>query len=243
MATQTEYIVTRLRELIMMGEFEAGQRVQEMNIADLLETSRTPVKLALTELAKEGLLEYTPNRGFIVRRFSVDHIVAAIDVRETLEGMAARLAATNGLSREAKSSLQSCVLQVDGLLLKEELEYSDALMYADINGKFHNTIVEAADNEVLTEMMQKFESIPLAGANSFAATTRDFQTIRAVIEQSQQEHKWVYEAILAQDATRAEHVLRQHVHQGRKTLRRVIEDLRDSPGNLEQYPFLRLVKD
>ncbi|MEM5517205.1 GntR family transcriptional regulator [Henriciella sp. AS95] len=243
MATQTEYIVTKLRELLMTGEFEAGQRMQEKHIAERLDTSRTPVKLALTELANEGLLEYTPNRGFVVRRFSIKHIMVAVDVRETLEGMAARLAAHNGISREMNSDLKGYLLQVDGLLLKEELDYSDALMFADINGKFHNAIIKAADNEVLCEMMQKFESIPLAAAKSIAATTRDFQSIRAVIERAQQDHKWVYEAIVARDSVRAENALKQHIHNARQNLERVLTSLQENSEEIERYPFLRLVKD
>ena len=168
--------------------------------------------------------------------------MVAVDVRETLEGMAARLAAQHGISKEMNNDLQSYLLQTDGLLLKTELDYADALMFADINGKFHNAIIKAADNEVLSEMMQKFESIPLAAARSIAATTKEFKSVRAVIERAQQDHRRVYEAIVAGDTTGAEDALKQHIHNARQNLERVLVALQENSLEVERYPFLRLVK-
>lgn len=226
----------------MTGEFAAGDRMQEKALADRLDTSRTPVRLALTELAKEGLLEYKPNKGFVVRGFSPEHILNAIDVREVLEGMAARMAATIGLSEQSQKKLRASLLQIDGLLAKEEFEYADAKMYAEINGDFHSTIVEAAQNEVLVEMVEKFDAIPLAGSKSFAlVTTKDLAAIHQLMERNQQQHHWVYNAIVDQDPARAETIFRQHIHEARDVLGRVMKDLRQSKINTSDFPLLRLV--
>lgn len=240
MSTQTEGAIARLRELLMKGEFAAGQKLGEKQLADLLNVSRTPIRLALTELAKEGLLEYNANRGFVVRRFSIDQIIDAVEVREQLEGAAAGLAAKNGLSEKQQRVIEGCLLEVDGLLLKTEIDHGDALSWSELNGTFHNAIVEAADNSVLAEFVGRLDSIPLASAQSFAGTYDRLGSQLAAIRRAQIRHRWVYEAILARDSQRAELVMRQHVYEGRANLRALLERLKGE-GDGQMPPMLSLV--
>ena len=95
-ASNTEAVTARLRELILTGELPQGDRVTESGLAALLKVSRTPVRLALATLEQEELVEGVPNRGFRVRRFTLEDIREIIEVRANLEGMAARIAAENG---------------------------------------------------------------------------------------------------------------------------------------------------
>ncbi|MGA0608362.1 GntR family transcriptional regulator [Phenylobacterium sp. VNQ135] len=239
MSTQTEAAIAQLRELLMKGEFAAGQKLGEKLLADRLNVSRTPIRLALSELAKEGLLEYHANRGFVVRRFSIDTIVDAVAVREQLEGMAAGLAAKRGLGESHQRTLEGCLLQIDGLLLKTRIDHRDVQTWSEINGAFHNAIVEAADNQVLADFVRRLEMIPLASARTFAGISDHLGAQLAVIRTAQAQHRWVYEAILAGDAHRAETVMRQHIYDGRNNLRRLLERLKtESDDNLS---ILRLV--
>jgi hypothetical protein len=92
-ASQTERAVLALREILLRGDFAAGQRLTELTLVARLGASRTPVRHALNRLAHEGLLEALPAGGFSVRQFTLADIWDAIEIRGALEGIAARLAA------------------------------------------------------------------------------------------------------------------------------------------------------
>jgi len=105
--SQIERAVLRLRELILKGEFEAGERVSEAPLTSRLGVSRTPIRLALERLAHEGLLEPYPTGGFVARRFTLDEVWDGIEVRGLLEGAAARMAAADVSELKPRSSPES----------------------------------------------------------------------------------------------------------------------------------------
>ena len=78
--------VVRIREMILQGELRPGQRVREVELASKLGVSRTPVRESLPILAQEGVLTQLDTRGFVVRAFTPQEIMDAIDVRGVLEG-------------------------------------------------------------------------------------------------------------------------------------------------------------
>src|SRR4029453_5941781 len=82
-----------LREMILRGDFQPGERLSELSLVARLSISRTPIRLALERLAHEGLLEASASGGFIARAFTIEDVWDAIEVRGVLEGTAARLAA------------------------------------------------------------------------------------------------------------------------------------------------------
>jgi GntR family transcriptional regulator of vanillate catabolism len=77
--SQTERVILALRELVLRGEFHAGERLAELTLVRMLNASRTPVRLALDRLAREGVLEALPSGGFRVREFAIADIWDAID--------------------------------------------------------------------------------------------------------------------------------------------------------------------
>src|SRR5690242_5084795 len=79
-------VTDRLREAILGGEIATGVRLNEVRLSQMMEVSRTPVRAALQALAGEGLLDYVPNRGFLVRTFPLSEIVDAYEIRAQLEG-------------------------------------------------------------------------------------------------------------------------------------------------------------
>src|SRR5580765_3497855 len=95
--TQIEQVIAALKSQILSGRLEPGLRLMEVRIAEELGVSRTPVRLALSWLEREGLVYTTgPKRGFIVREFDPAEVFGAIEIRGCLEGMAARLSAEIG---------------------------------------------------------------------------------------------------------------------------------------------------
>ena len=86
--SQQTTALLRLREMLLSGEFTPGKRLPEIPLANRLGVSRTPLRLALSALEHEGLLEESPTRGYIVRSFQRTDIFDLIEIRGLLEGMA-----------------------------------------------------------------------------------------------------------------------------------------------------------
>src|SRR3954451_16160357 len=99
-------VMDNIRKAILRGAVTAGERLNEVRLSRTLAVSRTPVRAALQALAGEGLLDYAPNRCFIVREFPRDAIVDAYDIRAPLEGLAVRFAAERGLSPHEKATIE-----------------------------------------------------------------------------------------------------------------------------------------
>ena len=114
--SQTEKAQLRLRELIVNGGLAPGERLAELALVEQLGVSRTPVRAALQKLQEEGLLEPIPGGGCAVRAFSEADIRDAIEVRGTLEGLAARLAAERGVSAALLAETQECLAAIDDIL-------------------------------------------------------------------------------------------------------------------------------
>src|SRR5690349_9773384 len=106
----------RLREMILVGELPSGARIAELAIVEKLGVSRTPIRAALMRLEQEGLIEVLPGGGYAVRTFSERDVSDAIELRGTLEGLAARLAAERGVEPAILAAARECLSQVDAAL-------------------------------------------------------------------------------------------------------------------------------
>ena len=98
MATRAIEIQNKIREGVLNGDFPGGMRMNEVDLATSLGVSRTPVRNALSTLGAEGLLDYTPNSGYVVRSYSSKDIADIYEVRAVLDGLAAKTLAEQGLS-------------------------------------------------------------------------------------------------------------------------------------------------
>src|SRR3569832_1410762 len=115
----------RLREMILAGELAGGSRIAELTLVDLLGVSRTPIRAALQRLEQEGLLEPLPGGGFAVRTFSEQEAADAIELRGTVEGLAARLAAARGVAPELLGEAGKCLDGIDAVLKRPRLTEGD----------------------------------------------------------------------------------------------------------------------
>ena len=91
-----------LLELILGGEVDLDTPLSERKLADSLEIGRTPVREALRDLARDGILEVQPARGTFVRPLTIEDVQEIYEVRHSLEGLAARLAIESGLTLNSK---------------------------------------------------------------------------------------------------------------------------------------------
>jgi len=119
MSTQGQRVLAALRKMIVAGDLRPGERVAEIPLAEQLGVSRMPVRMAFRALENEGLLRRAGARGYMVREISAQETANAIEVRGVLEGLAARLVAERGLSRQARAALLNCLAEGDVVVCQE----------------------------------------------------------------------------------------------------------------------------
>jgi GntR family transcriptional regulator, vanillate catabolism transcriptional regulator len=203
--TRSASVIEALRDAILSGAFEPGERLHEVKLTQRLGVSRTPVRSALQTLASEGLLDYAPNRGYAMRAFPVSEIISAYDVRAVLEGLAARLAAERGLDAAHHAELERALEEGDRLLASGDLSTSDRGTYGAINTAFHETIHAAAGSRMLGDMVRLCQHVPISSPRNIVAfEMRD-------VRRRHDDHHRVFEALVARDLWRAEMLMRDHV--------------------------------
>ncbi len=142
----------RLRELILSGEFEPGERMSELPLVERLGVSRTPLRLALAELEHEGLLRGLEGGGYVVREFTREDISDAIELRGVLEGTAARFAAERGAGRAAIRTLSRINDEIGELVHK--VDYDSFVRYVDLNERFHACMLKIAHSPMLERALE-----------------------------------------------------------------------------------------
>lgn len=226
--TRSLSVSDRLREQILSGDIAAGARLNEVRLSETLAVSRTPVRAALQVLAGEGLLDYAPNRGYVVRTFPLSEIVDAYDIRGQLEGLAARFAAERGLSAEERAVIEQSLRVGDALFEKGAFASGAMARYRSINGNFHDTILGAAKNRMLAEMIRVCHHVPVSSSRNIVAF--EFHDVR----RRHDDHHRIYEAILTGQSWRAEMLMREHVASVKSSLIKSLEDRQRAGGDVAE---------
>jgi GntR family transcriptional regulator of vanillate catabolism len=218
-SSQTVKALLSLRDLILAGELKAGDRISELSVVERLGVSRTPIRMALVRLEEEGLLELIPSGGFSVKAFSERDITDAIEIRGTLEGLCARLAAERGLTQSAIGNLKDCVAAIDALLSRHE-EVTEELFsrYVGLNERFHALLIEFADSSVLARQMKRALNLPFASPNAFVRVQAELPQARMVMTIAQDHHRCVVRAIESREGSRAEAIMREHARLAMRNL-------------------------
>jgi GntR family transcriptional regulator of vanillate catabolism len=217
-SSQTVKAQLGLRELIVGGELAAGERVPELALVERLGVSRTPVRAALHKLQDEGLLEALPGGGFAVRAFSETEIHDAIEVRGTMEGLAARLAAERGASRALLAEAQQCLAAIDALLAAPLLDEAAFGGYVEHNGHFHQLLAEMAGSAVVQRQVERAAALPFASPNGFVLVRSTGPQARDVLVVAQDQHRSVLDAIERREGARAENLMREHARIAHRNL-------------------------
>lgn len=204
-----ELVYQELKHKILTGEIAVKTRLMEIELADKMNVSRTPIREAIRELSKDGLVTIEPRRGAYVSDISTKDMLDVFEVREDLEGLAAYLAARriNDQEKEALIKLTSLYeFAVDKSDKKEEIvEYDEA---------FHNFIVSCSGNETLIQMVSHIQELSLRFRYIYY---KDF----SIYKKMPSEHKRITEAVVSGDADRAREAADEHV----KALKEFIVEL------------------
>lgn len=236
-ASQTVKAQLRLREMILAGELPSGARIAELAIVERLGVSRTPIRAALMRLEQEGLLEGLVNGGYAVRTFSERDVSEAIELRGTLEGLSARLAAERGVAAAVLAEARACLGQIDGVLSQPALDDESFLRYVTLNQRFHNLLSEMAGSTVITRELERVVSLPFASPSGFVVAQANSPQARDMLIVAQDQHRQVLDAIERREGARAEAIMREHSRIAQRNLLAAMQS-----QDLERMPGVRLIR-
>lgn len=201
----SEEVVSRVREAILEGRLRPGQRIVETELAERLRVSKSPVREAMKELEREGLVSIHPHQGAFVRNMDVKDIREIRTIRSALEG----LAVTLGMERAADEWLDALDRQV--ALMREA---TDKAELNDLHLGFHELLVAGADNERLSEILGSLWT----QVRTFLAFIDLLYGDAAAIAD---DHRALMEVIRGGDPVRAREVAEQHVSVAGAELERI----------------------
>lgn len=217
-ASRSESVVVELRDMIMRGVFAAGFHLQEVPLAERMGVSRTPIREALNMLAKEGLLEPGPKRGYKIRTFTIEEIVEAYEVRATLEGMACRLLGEMGLAQDVATKLQECLEFGDRLISRGMFTSAEHDPWLEMNNTIHSLLVTASRNVMLAQCVEQTQRVPLASARHVHWYRFDRENYE-LAQSAHRDHHGIVDAILRRQAGRAEARMREHIYFSQELVR------------------------
>ena len=201
-----------LKAMILGQKLPPGLKIYQEKLAEELGVSRTPVVNALNKLEQERLITAVPRKGFYIRRFSPEEMVRIFELREVLEGLAARRAAQN------ISEGQAHKLQTFFRGLKISNRPGDVENYGEEDRRFHLFLVEIGGDEILTNILQTYNII----TSSYLVECRG-GLVRPPRE-TLSEHRALIEAVIGKEPEKAEQAARTHLRRSREKLSKEIEE-------------------
>ena len=194
-----DVVFETLRDAIITQVLKPGERLMEIQLADEMGVSRTPVREAIRKLELEGLVVMVPRKGAYVAGVSMKDIHEVYEVRSALEMLAVSLAAER-ITDEELDALERQVLRESEA--EESGENLDNIIYID--STFHDIIYQAAHNQrlvqfvnILQEQLQRFRAASLA---------RPGRSKTAL-----EEHKQIVEALSERNGELASRLAREHI--------------------------------
>jgi len=199
--TIAQQVYERLRDEVLTGALHPGVWIREQDIASAWSVSRTPVREAVRRLAHDGLVEASPNRGVRVTVLTAEDVDDVYEVRELLEGAAARRAAERAAAADVRQ-LQALLDAIDAL------PAGDAAAHIRADEAFHEAVVAIAGSETLGDLTRRING----RVARVKGVTRDTNTNA----RTRAQHRAIVAAIAARDGGAAEAAMREHIHSFRR---------------------------
>lgn len=185
---------------IQVGHYPPGMRLLEVKLANELGMSRTPVREAIRQLARDGIVEMTPNRGATVRGWTPAEVEETYALRAVLEGFCASRAATR-MDPSSIARLAELHAEFEHELGMEQPSVENLIR---LNDQFHRSIVAGSGSTKAMEVVPQAAEVSRSIKRAFWSSHRIRQTALVY-------HREIVEAIRAGDPIRAEAVARSHV--------------------------------
>lgn len=193
-----DHVYSYISEMINSGKLNANEKINEQQISDRLNVSRTPVREALIQLAGDGYLENLPRKGFRVKRIDEENAKAIYEILGPLDGRAALLACQK-LEDEDIAQLQFMVESMDLAIEKQLFE-----KYDDLQREFHNYYMSKCGNPKLIELIQQLKRSFMKKEFSDA----DKETTYKLLKESNREHKEIVRLFETKDLQQLQRFIR-----------------------------------
>lgn len=209
-ASLHEQAAQRLRQMLVEGRIAPGAKLNERELSELLNVSRTPLREAIKMLAAEGLVELLPNRGAVAVSLSEADILNTFEVMAGLEAQCGELAAQR-ITPQELAEIQAMHFEMLAAYTRRDLS-----TYYSINARIHSAISAAARNPVLASVYQQVNA--RLQALRFRSNQDEEKWKRAM-----KEHERMIEALARHDGAAMREVLLTHLANKRDV---VLEQLR-----------------
>lgn len=199
----------KIIDMIRSGTFHPGDPLQENQLSQLLDMSRTPIREALHRLEEEGVIVLKSNIGAFVATADLDQLHNLYEAREALEGMIARLNCRMQVPVDPYVKIRKTIME-----LKDNPDCDNRTSRLQAEGNtLHSQLRERCGNPILQKMTQSI----MTRLDSHTQITR---TLPIFIEESAPEHIRILDALIARDAPAAESAARSHI---RNSFKRILE--------------------
>lgn len=192
----------QIKEAIVTAKFKPGDSLSENMLASVLGMSRTPVREALRELAREDLVEILPGRGVFVKDISLKELKDVYEIRAVLECLAARTAIVN-IGDDEIAAMKEAWQSILEQNRREEIAWDKI---SNLDNLFHRMIVDKSDNASLREIMgpvnQKILRYQLLAAQSLGD-----------VEDTVRQHLGIIDLLEARDAEKLLPALVLHIEE------------------------------
>lgn len=206
-----EMVFESLREAIIQGRLIPGERLMEIQLAEEMGVSRTPVREAIRKLELEGFVVMVPRKGAFVAGISVKDIVDVFEVRAALEALAAGLAAER-ITNEELEELERSLFQISEVSASQNIS---AIVETDVN--FHEIIYKSCRNERLMQIVTHLkEQIFRFRTTTLALPGRSKNAL--------DEHRAMVEAISDRNVELAQQLAREHIENAEQSLLNALQE-------------------
>ena len=193
-----DVVFQTLRQAILKGELKPGERLMEIQLANKLGVSRTPIREAIRKLELEGLVLMIPRRGAEVAEITEKSLRDVLEVRSALEDLAVELAC------ERINEEQITALKVAAEEFEQALQGGELTAYAEADVKFHDIIYHATENQRLVQLLYNLREQMYRYRVEYLKRTEVHQTLL-------KEHRYIIECIEKHDKEAAKKAIRTHV--------------------------------
>ena len=200
-----EAICESLRNAIKNGKLKPGERLMEVQLAEELGISRTPVREAIRKLEQEGYVIMLPRRGTYVSSVSVHDVQEIFEIRTALEKLSTGLAARR-IENDELEQLQKLLTKIEGYIEKRDI---DNIVKTDI--EFHDLLYHVSRNERLSGIISNLKE-QLARFRTLS------MSYPGRLEETLEEHREMVEAIASGDVEAAREAAERHMVRAEETL-------------------------
>lgn len=205
-----ELVFESLREAIISAQLRPGERMMEIQLAEEMGVSRTPIREAIRKLELEGLVVMVPRKGAYVAGLSLKDIADVFEIRRALEGLAAELAADR-ITEEELETLERYLV-----VIAEQIDNGDIEKVVQTDTDFHTQLYQASRNSRLSQIINNLrEQIQRFRTTSLSYPGR--------MKEALEEHRKIVEAISGRDGETARKVAMEHIENAENSMMSMIQ--------------------